>query len=59
MQAQDSSEGKESKKSRQYPAPPTAPNAGRLSIAKEFIDFLLEHDASSMWHFTVCKTMAM
>ena len=48
MQAQNSSEGKKSKKSRQDPAPPTRSEAGRLGIAKEFIDFLLAHDVSSL-----------
>ena len=44
MQAQHSSEGEKSKKNRQNPAPPTRSKAGRLGIAKEFIDFLLAHD---------------
>ena len=48
MQAQNSSEGKESKKCRQYSAPPTGPKTGLLSVAKEFIDFLLDHDASRL-----------
>jgi hypothetical protein len=48
MQAQNSSEGKESKKGRQYPTPPTRSKASRLGIAKEFIDFLLDHDAPSL-----------
>jgi hypothetical protein len=44
MQAQNSSEGKKSKKGRQYPAPPARAKASRLGIAKKFINFLLEHD---------------
>jgi len=36
------------KKNRQDPAPPTRSKAGRLGIAKEFIDLLLEHDVSSL-----------
>jgi hypothetical protein len=44
MQAQNCSEGKKSKKGRQYPAPPACTKASRLGIAKEFIDFLLDHD---------------
>src|SRR5580765_2747435 len=48
MQAQDSSEGKKSKKSRQYPTPPTRSKASRLGIRKEFIDFLLDHDVSKL-----------
>jgi hypothetical protein len=45
MQAQNSSEGKKSKKGRQYPTPPTRSKASRLGITKEFINFLLDHDA--------------
>ena len=46
MQAQNSAERKKSEKGRQYPAPPTRSKAGRLGIAKEFIDLLLDHDVS-------------
>jgi len=46
MQAQDSSECKKSKKGRQYPAPPAGSKASGLGIAKEFINFLLDHDGS-------------
>jgi hypothetical protein len=44
MQAQHCSEGKKSKKGREYPTPPTGSKASGLGIAKEFIDFLLDHD---------------
>ena len=43
MQAQNSSEGKKSKKDGQYPAPPARSEASGLGIAKELVDFLLEH----------------
>jgi hypothetical protein len=46
MQAQNSSERKKSKKGRQYPTPPTRSKAGRLGIAKEFVNFLLDHAVS-------------
>jgi hypothetical protein len=46
MQAQNSSEGKKSKKGRQYPAPPARSKAGRLVITKEFVNFLLDHYGS-------------
>jgi len=49
MQAQNSPEGKKSKKGRQNPAPPASSKAGRLGIAKKFIDFLLDHD---VFYFT-------
>ena len=45
MQAQNGPEWKKSKKGGQYPAPPTSSKAGRLGIAEESIDFLLDHDA--------------
>ena len=44
MQAQHAAESEESKKDGQYPAPPAGSKAGGLGIAKEFVDFLLEHD---------------
>jgi hypothetical protein len=46
MQAQNSTEGKKSKKSRQYPAPPARPKASSVGIPKEFVDPLLDHNAS-------------
>jgi len=46
MQAQNSSEGKKSKKGRQYPTPPARSKAGRLGVAKKVIYFLLDHDVS-------------
>jgi hypothetical protein len=48
MQAQNSSEGKKSKKGRQYPTPPTCSKASRLGIPKDLINFLLDHDVSSL-----------
>jgi hypothetical protein len=42
VQAQHGSEGEESKKGREYPAPPASAEAGRLGIAKNFGDLLLE-----------------
>jgi len=44
MQAQNSPEGKESEKDRQYPTPPTCSKASRFGITKKIIDFLLDHD---------------
>jgi hypothetical protein len=44
MQAQYCSKRKRSKEDRQYPAPPTGAKAGGLSISKEVVDFLLDHD---------------
>jgi hypothetical protein len=46
MQAQNSTEGKKSKKRRQDPTPPARSKASRLGIPKEFIDSLLDHNAS-------------
>jgi hypothetical protein len=46
MQAQDCTERQKSKEGGQYPAPPTRSKAGRLAIAKECVDFLLDHAAS-------------
>jgi hypothetical protein len=46
MQAQNSPEGEKSEKGGQYPAPPARSKAGRLGIAKKFINFLLDHDVS-------------
>ena len=55
MQAQNSSEGKKPKKCRQYPTPPTRSKPSRLGIAKEFIDLLLDQDASSFTFLGSCK----
>jgi hypothetical protein len=44
MQAQNSAERKKPEKGRQNPAPPTGSKGGGIGIAKEFVDFLLEHD---------------
>jgi len=44
VQTQDRAEGKKSQKRGQYSAPPTSSKAGSLGIAKELIDFLLDHD---------------
>jgi len=44
MQAENSSEGKKPKKGGQYPTPPARSKASRLGIAKECINFLLEHN---------------
>ena len=44
MQTQNSAEREKPKKGRQNPAPPAGSKAGGLGIAKEFINFLLEHD---------------
>jgi len=46
MQAQNSAEREKSKKGRQYAAPPTGSKASRVGIAKEFVDLLLDQDAS-------------
>jgi len=48
VQAENATERQKSKKDRQYAAPPARSEAGGLGIAKEFVDFLLEHDASSL-----------
>jgi hypothetical protein len=48
VEAQNSAERKKSKKDGQYPAPPARSKASRLGIAKKLIDFLLEHDVSSL-----------
>jgi hypothetical protein len=45
MQAQNSSEGKKSKKGRQYPTPPARSKASGLGITKESVNFLFDHDA--------------
>ena len=55
MQAQNSSERKKSKKGRQYPAPPTGSKATRLGITKKFINFLLDHDVTSLGAFDSWK----
>jgi len=48
MQTQNSAEREKSKKGRQDPAPPPGSKAGGIDIAKEFVDFLLEHDIFSL-----------
>jgi hypothetical protein len=48
MQAQNSAEGKKTKKGGQYPAPPARSKAGRVGITKELVDLLLEHDVPSL-----------
>ena len=48
MQAQNSAEGKKSKKDCQYTAPPPRSKPGSLRIAKKFIDLLLDHNVSSL-----------
>ena len=55
MQAQNTAEEKKSKKGRQNPAPPAGSKAGGLGIAKEFVDFLLEHDVFQFTFPAPCK----
>jgi hypothetical protein len=51
VQAQHGSEGEESKKSREYPAPPASAEAGRLVIAKRFGYLLLERAVTHCRNF--------
>lgn len=48
MQAQNATEREKSAKNGQYPTPPARSKAGRVGIAKECIDFLLDHRVSSL-----------
>ena len=48
MQAENAAEREKSKKGRQNPTPPARSKASRLGIAKKFINFLLDQDASSL-----------